>query len=468
MKNRKLKGILKSTTGLMAAVILSMGTLTGCGSGDNSAKDGVTSEDITAENIVDESNSADGSSLDESASQSGDRSDSQNSSQSGDQSDSQNANQSGDQSDSQNSNQSGDINNVQLPDTYPVYVLNETTAKLIGRNYISDDELWCALSGSGAEFIYYGAKLDLTFLADGAKSSEGSRARVAVYIDGERVLDEMLDKEKETFTVYEGEAKEVTVQIVKLSEAASSTLGIGAVIVADGEWIIPTEAKEHRIEFIGDSITCGYGVDDEVKEHHFSTATEDVTRAWAYKTAQLLDADYSIFSYSGWGVISGYTGNSAQKSDSQLVPAVYEQLAFSYQQMDGSVNPQDIKWDFAKYQPDAVVINLGTNDASYCDNSDKKQEYVQGYVEFLKKVRKNNPNAYIFCALGTMGDSMLTSIKTAVQLYTEETNDVNVSVIALPVQNSADGYAADWHPTEKTHEKAAKVAANEIKKVMGW
>lgn len=48
------------------------------------------------------------------------------------------------------------------------------------------------------------------------------------------------------------------------------------------------------MEFIGDSITCGYGVDDPDKEHHFKTATEDVTKAYAYKTALALNADYSM------------------------------------------------------------------------------------------------------------------------------------------------------------------------------
>ena len=52
--------------------------------------------------------------------------------------------------------------------------------------------------------------------------------------------------------------------------------------------------KPLKIEVIGDSITCGYGVDDEDENHQFTTATEDVTKAYAYKTAKALDAEYSI------------------------------------------------------------------------------------------------------------------------------------------------------------------------------
>lgn len=33
--------------------------------------------------------------------------------------------------------------------------------------------------------------------------------------------------------------------------------------------------KMENIRFIGDSITCGYGVDDEDRDHHFATGTEE-------------------------------------------------------------------------------------------------------------------------------------------------------------------------------------------------
>ena len=63
-------------------------------------------------------------------------------------------------------------------------------------------------------------------------------------------------------------------------------------VAALAEW------PERAIEFIGDSITCGYGVDDEVAEHHFATGTEDTTRAYALRTARKLGVDYSLVSLS--------------------------------------------------------------------------------------------------------------------------------------------------------------------------
>ncbi len=353
-----------------------------------------------------------------------------------------------------------------------VYKLTSENVKLVGRTWYNEDALWLALSGAGAEFKYTGKKLDITIVGDGVASSGNAdnQARVAVYVDGERVVDEMIDAPEKTFTAFESaEAKTVDVKIIKLSECAMSTCGIKDIQVAEGETITPAEKKAHTIEFIGDSITCGYGVDDEVKENHFSTKTEDVTKAYAYKTAQLLNADYSMFSTSGYGIISGYTTGSTPVKE-QTIPQYYESLGFSYGAFEGSTTPHSLEWDFSSYQPEVIVINLGTNDASYCSAySDRRNEYKDGYVAFLKKIRENNPDAVIFCTLGTMDNRLCEKMIEAAAQYTEETGDSNIHYMLFDLQNGAvDGYAADWHPTEATHEKSAQKLADEIKTVMGW
>ena len=89
-------------------------------------------------------------------------------------------------------------------------------------------------------------------------------------------------------------------------------------------------------------------------------------------------------------------------------------------------------------------------------------------MEFIKTVRKNNPDATIFCTLGIMGGNVAKNIKLAVDDYTAETGDTNVVMFKLNQQVSSDGLAADWHPTERTHEKASDKVAEKIREVMGW
>lgn len=96
-------------------------------------------------------------------------------------------------------------------------------------------------------------------------------------------------------------------KVIKLSESCNSTIGIKDINVVSENGIHPSKNKTHKIEFIGDSITCGYGVDAKDQNESFKTDTEDFSKTYAYKTAEALDADYSVVSYSGYGVVSGVT-----------------------------------------------------------------------------------------------------------------------------------------------------------------
>jgi lysophospholipase L1-like esterase len=343
--------------------------------------------------------------------------------------------------------------------------------KQIGRTYLLDDTLWCALSGTGIEFTFTGTKAELNIVGDSiaANSADGHYCRYAIYVNDKRVKDQLIKQTQQTITAFESNTEQtVTVRVVKLSESADSTMGIGKIKVTANGVIKPTAAKTHHIEFIGDSITCGYGVDDDDRSHHFSTATEDFTKTYAYKTAQALNADYSDVSFSGYGIVSGYTSNGKQNKIG-LVPPYYEKMGFSYGNINNSLQISTVNWDFSKFVPDVIVINLGTNDNSYCRGDLKKQKkFVAGYVAFLKQVRQANPNATIVCTLGIMGQELYPSIQSAVKQYKKATLDKNVSTLKFDVQQQNDGICADWHPSDKTHTKAASKLTDHIKKIMKW
>ncbi len=349
--------------------------------------------------------------------------------------------------------------------------LTEENVLLAGRTYKEEDTLWLALSGTGASFIYTGKKLSLTAVGSPVIShedAEGNYARIAVYVNGERKVDDRVTQAEQTYTVWESDAAEtVEVKIIKLSESAMSVVGIKDLEIAEGESVVPAAKKEHLIEFIGDSITCGYGVDDEDPLHSFTTATEDVTRAYAYLTAQLLSCDCRMFSASGYGIISGYTADPEIKSAEQLIPTFYGSYGFSYDTYPGGKKPMDMPWDFTQKQPDIIVINLGTNDDSYCQETQwKQEEYRDKYVEFLLDVRAKNPKAEIFCVLGLMGARLYPRVCEACRIYREKTGDEKIYTVELPEQDGEKGYVADYHPLHSAHKLAAEKLASEIKSVL--
>lgn len=374
----------------------------------------------------------------------------------------------GDATESTKENGGTTTNDVAAPNGETSYKPTEENVKLLGRTAYIDDILYCALSGTGIEFSFTGTKCSVTVKGDSGSASSSnadSHARVAVYVNGERVIDDMVDQSEKVYSVIDSETEvNATVSLVKLSESANSTIGITE-IKAAGAAIKPTPNKNMLIEFVGDSITCGYGVDDPDRNHHFSTKTEDVTKAYGYVTAQKLNADYSMVSLSGYGVISGYSGDG-KKVPVQTLPQYYDKLGYSWN-TNGSFSPSNTEWDFGKRQPDVIVINLGTNDDSYTkDNEELQEEYSAAYTAFIKQIREKNPDSRILCVLGVMGDRLYPYVEKAVKRYSEETGDSNVFSLKLNQQNGRDGYGADWHPSAVTHEKAADAVLQEIKRII--
>lgn len=355
--------------------------------------------------------------------------------------------------------------------TMQVYAPVETNVKLLGRTYHHEESktTWCSLSGTGVHFLMNGSKCSVTLVGDSQHTGgEANAARYAVYLDGALWKDAQLTTptlELEILNTDTAAAHEI--RIIKLSESGNSALGIRDIVVDGNSPIIPVAAKAHTIEFIGDSITCGYGVDLEQTGGGFKTLTENVTRTYAYQTALALDADYSMVSFSGHGILSGYTSNG-QKNQNQLVPPLYDKLGSSYGRFEGTLQPQSIPWDFAA-EPSLIVINLGTNDASYTgSDGTRMREYADAYVAFLKDVRAKNPNAPILCTLGIMGTTLCDAMELAVSDYTAQTGDTNISSMRFAAQLAEDGYAVDWHPTAATHNKAAAVLTEYIRNWLGW
>lgn len=319
------------------------------------------------------------------------------------------------------------------------------------------------------EFSFYGRAARITLQGDDIAATGNNLARIGISVNGIRVIDDQVDQPRKTYTVFESDTEqEVTIRITKLSEAAMSTVGIGEIAVEAAEGIRPTPRQLHTVEFIGDSITCGYGVDDEEALHAFSTATEDVTKAYAYLTAEQLGADYSMVCYSGYGIITGYTEND-QKLTTHLLPDYYEKVGKSEGRFGGSLLPQEVPWEFSRFTPELIVINLGTNDDSYTKEDPVKQaDYAENYVAFLQKVTQNNPHSTILCTLGIMGDRLYPYLEQAVDRYSRETGDSRISVMKFEVQREEDGYAVDFHPSQVTHRKAADRLTAEIRRLMKW
>lgn len=343
--------------------------------------------------------------------------------------------------------------------------------KYIGRTYYTNNSLWMAYSGSGIEFTFTGTKASITILGDNISNIENNDknyCRIGIYVNGEIVIDTQIKQQSKVFNIYNNNKNHnVVITILKLSESINSTMGIGKIKVTSIDAIKPTENKQHKIEFIGDYILCGYGIDASVNDK-FSTETENITKTYAYKVSDILDSDYSIVALSGYGVISGYTNNNI-KNDTDILPIYYNKLGVSNGLFNNNIKVESLNWDFSLFQPDIIVINLGTNDSKYVRNyENRKFEFIVGYLNFLKEIRKNNPKSIIICTSGIMSDNMFSNICMAINIYILNSNDTNIFSMKFESQSYINGYGANGHPSEKTNEDATNKLVEKIKELTNW
>lgn len=341
----------------------------------------------------------------------------------------------------------------------------EENVRYIGRNCVKDNVPWLVQSGAAVEFVVNDAKsAEITILGDENINSEDRyKPRYAVIVDDEIVVDELMSVKSKTVELFSGtEPRTARIKVIHLSEANNGTVGVSGIKVNSDCTVpvSPTEKKDMTIEFIGDSITCGYGVEGKSNGEQFSTGTENFMKSYAYLTAEKLGADYSAVSYSGYGVVSGYT--TGEKNTDSLVPKNYAIVGqqFGY----------DTPWDFESHKSNVIVINLGTNDSSYTstDVETRGPEYQEKYVEFLKQIRTLNPDSYIICTFGTMGgETLYPYLEKAVDEFVSDTGDTKITCYQCATQSASDGYGCDWHPSAVTQQKSAAVLADKICQVTG-
>lgn len=197
-----------------------------------------------------------------------------------------------------------------------------------------------------------------------------------------------------------------------------------------------------KLEFIGNSITCGYGSEVDDPSKPFDYATENFTDTYAYRVARGLDADFNVVARSGIGVYRNY-GDKREGSDSLTMPREYGRTM---------LYRPDTEWDFSSFQPDVVLINLGTNDTSE-DNYDIVL-FENAYDAFLSDVRAHNPEAKIVLLCGPLLNGKRLDDVTGVLDRLAEKHP-GVSRFDFTPANGSLGYGASWHPSRARHARMA-------------
>ncbi|MBQ7419839.1 MAG: lipase [Prevotella sp.] len=232
-------------------------------------------------------------------------------------------------------------------------------------------------------------------------------------------------------------------------------------VLDEGGMLLEAPAlPDRRIEFIGNSITCGYGNESYEKNDHFEYETENHYLTYAQQTTRDLHAVAHVVARSGIGVYRSYGGPKTGTPEN-VMTTEYEYT---------NLYDRSERWDFNRYQPQVVCINLGTNDLS-TNNYDVKL-LKQAYKKFLKQVRQHNPNAKIVYLCGSMlnGKELEIAQKTLNEVVEEAKTEGDQEVYRFDFTPHTGDlyYGADWHPSVWQHQKMAGELTAYLRALMHW
>ncbi len=333
--------------------------------------------------------------------------------------------------------------------TYPLAEYADCV-KLIGRTDVSDTGIVPHTTASGIAFYSdCSGRIDLTIKGD--KTLFDAQYFI-VYVDGEihkRIeLDHRIKGRSVIETVIAAENLEPgmhRIEILRETEEINAQCEFLS-IALNGE-MTPVVEAPMLIEFVGDSITTGYGA----YPFSYADAGDPIdhpsrqagTKSYAYLTARALGMDIQVCCTSGYGAEVGWNGDGVNMQD------MYEYTAFHHN--------RQVEWGFER-TADIVVINLGTN-----DNGARKakgvpeSQVLAGMKNLTEIVKKRNPDAKIVWATGMMG----ITFKKGLTEMVEELGgaDAGYYFCILPTGMSGGG----GHPDEAEHLAASETLIGFLK-----
>ncbi len=297
--------------------------------------------------------------------------------------------------------------------------------------------------GSALEFRFSGTRADIKLASTGD-------VRFQLEVNG-TVQDLWVKAGEANYELASGLPQgEHQIRLTRLTESFALVTTLLSDPVVDGKLLPAPAAAEKRLLVIGDSITAGYGVEGADQHCSYEARTSNQQLTYAALAANKLNADLHAIAWSGIGVWRSY----AEKT-----PANPSMLVRYQRTLADDANS---RWDASRYQPQAILINLGTND--YWEGS-VGDEYRANMKQLIAMVQQDHANAPVYLIVSPMlGGAQRASQKIILGSLVGK----GVQVIDLGKIETEDGLGCDWHPNIITNQRMGDVLVARLKADLGW
>lgn len=324
------------------------------------------------------------------------------------------------------------------------------------------------MTPTAAELYWSGTTATIRFAGTGASAvlqDYNGQGYFNVIIDSNTINKIRIDSVKKTYVLAQGlPAGTHTITLFKRTQIHKEYKRgfirlYGFELEAGSKIAKPAPLARRKMEFYGNSITCGHAIEDTTGGDSGASMYENNYLAYGALTARHFGARYRCISKSGIGLMVSF--------GSLIMPEMYNRI-----------NPFDStsNWNFNAYRPDIVVVNLLQNDEGIVGRPTYEQFgrrfgsqppseafIIHAYQHFIEELRGRYPAAHIICVMGSMGITREGSkwpgyVTQAVQSL----HDPKVYTHFFPWTGKPG------HPRVKDHEVMAQSLIAFIDKTIRW
>lgn len=216
--------------------------------------------------------------------------------------------------------------------------------------------------------------------------------------------------------------------------------------------LLPPPARpKRRIEYVGDSITAGTGVDQSVVKCGAGQWFDqhNAYESYGARTSRALNAQWQITAVAGIGLTHSCCNMNV------VLPQVYDKVI---------LRDNIIPYNFTLYRADVVTICLGQN-----DGVQDSVKFCNAYIKLIDTVRRKYPKADIVCLSSPMADAGLTNVLkkylNGIVQYANQNGDKKVSQFFF---SRSFNSGCDTHPDIHEHALIAQELTAYLKKLENW
>lgn len=255
------------------------------------------------------------------------------------------------------------------------------------------------------------------------------------------------------------------IRLVRRTESWMGILGVVAVRAPGGAILPAALPPARRLLFIGDSVTCGACTELMPPDWPEGHANSNAARSFGMELGRRLGAAVHLVSYGGRGLVRDWQGLDSERDGVATAPVFFERT------LPDEAQPA---WDHASWQPDAVVVGLGTND--FNQGIPDERMWVAAYDRFLARLRAVHPQAWILITSSAMFGPRLdngdVAKAAALAHYLDESVQLRLQARDQQVEHVLyryqPGCGRNGHPNAPQHLQMADDLEPVLRARLGW